>query len=240
MLNEQPAFGPPASSAVGGQSGSFGSGQSFINFFGPLGAHADAGQQPSLRQLEHRLDLRPRGSRFLQVDLNTIPTLMVDRLETIAVGGAPIYGADAIAGTVNIILKDRFEGVRFDAQMGIAEEGDAQEYRLGAMVGTSLPMVAATWLAAVEYNNTEGLLYTDRERTAQGLFYAAPTIRTRRSTTSLSAIAVSRSSASSALRRRSISFPASASTSPTAAATRWCSMPTATSRRWTSANATVW
>ncbi|HAV79813.1 MAG TPA: TonB-dependent receptor, partial [Erythrobacter sp.] len=118
VLNEQPAFGPPASSAVGGQSGSFGSGQSFINFFG-------LGSQRTLTLVNSRRYVSSNTASIFgpvaagsQVDLNTIPTLMVDRLETIAVGGAPIYGADAIAGTVNIILKDRFEGVRFDAQMG--------------------------------------------------------------------------------------------------------------------------
>ena len=174
VLNEQPAFGPPASSAVGGQSGSFGSGQSFINFFG-------LGSQRTLTLVNSRRYVSSNTASIFgpvaagsQVDLNTIPTLMVDRLETIAVGGAPIYGADAIAGTVNIILKDRFEGVRFDAQMGIAEEGDAQEYRLGAMVGTSFADGRGNVVAAVEYNKTEGLLYTDRERTAEGLFYAAP------------------------------------------------------------------
>ncbi|MEG9268929.1 TonB-dependent receptor domain-containing protein [Qipengyuania sp. Mu-71] len=174
VLNEQPAFGPPASSAVGGQSGSFGSGQSFINFFG-------LGSQRTLTLVNSRRYVSSNTASIFgpvaagsQVDLNTIPTLMVDRLETIAVGGAPIYGADAIAGTVNIILRDRFEGVRFDAQMGIAEEGDAQEYRLGAMVGTSFADGRGNVVAAFEYNKTEGLLYTDRERTAQGLFYAAP------------------------------------------------------------------
>ncbi|MEX0341140.1 MAG: TonB-dependent receptor plug domain-containing protein, partial [Erythrobacter sp.] len=174
VLEDQPAFGPPASNPVGGQSGSFGSGQSFINFFG-------LGSQRTLTLVNSRRYVSSNTASIFgpvaagsQVDLNTIPTLMVDRIETIAVGGAPIYGADAIAGTVNIILKDRFEGVRFDAQMGIAEEGDAREYRVGAMAGTSFADGRGNVVAAVEYNKTEGLLYTDRERTAQGLFYAAP------------------------------------------------------------------
>ncbi|MBL44792.1 MAG: TonB-dependent receptor [Sphingomonadaceae bacterium] len=174
VLEDQPAFGPPSSNPVGTQSGSFGSGQSFINFFG-------LGSQRTLTLVNSRRYVSSNTASIFgpvaagsQVDLNTIPTLMVDRIETIAVGGAPIYGADAIAGTVNIILKDRFEGIRFDAQMGLAEEGDAREYRLGAMAGTSFADGRGNVVAAVEYNKTEGLLYTDRERTAQGLFYAAP------------------------------------------------------------------
>ncbi|WP_370032813.1 TonB-dependent receptor plug domain-containing protein [Qipengyuania mesophila] len=174
VLEDQPAFGPPSNNPVGGQSGSFGSGQTFINFFG-------LGSQRTLTLVNGRRYVSSNTASIFgpvaagsQVDLNTIPTLMVDRIESIAVGGAPIYGADAIAGTVNIILKDRFEGVRFDAQMGIAEEGDAKEYRLGAMAGTSFADGRGNVVAAVEYNKTNGLLYTDRERTAQGLFYAAP------------------------------------------------------------------
>ncbi|WP_291172984.1 TonB-dependent siderophore receptor [Erythrobacter sp.] len=174
VLEDQPAFGPPSSNPVGGQSGSFGSGQTFINFFG-------LGSQRTLTLVNSRRYVSSNTASIFgpvaagsQVDLNTIPTLMVDRIETIAVGGAPIYGADAIAGTVNIILKDRFEGVRFDAQVGIAEEGDAQEYRIGAMAGTSFADGRGNVVAAIEYNKTEGLLYPDRERTAQGLFYVAP------------------------------------------------------------------
>jgi iron complex outermembrane receptor protein len=46
----------------------------------------------------------------LAVDLNNIPSAMIDRIEVVPVGGAAVYGADAIAGVVNFILKDDFEG----------------------------------------------------------------------------------------------------------------------------------
>jgi iron complex outermembrane receptor protein len=45
-----------------------------------------------------------------QVDLNTIPTKLIDWVETVAAIGAPIYGSDAIAGTINIILKKNYQG----------------------------------------------------------------------------------------------------------------------------------
>ena len=44
-------------------------------------------------------------------------------------GGAPIYGADAIAGTVNIILKKDYQGLDVDAQVGASGQGDAWNYR---------------------------------------------------------------------------------------------------------------
>ncbi len=174
ILEDQPAFGPPANNPVGGQSGSFGSGQTFINFFG-------LGSQRTLTLVNGRRYVSSNTASIFgpvaagsQVDLNTIPTLMVDRIETIAVGGAPIYGSDAIAGTVNIILKDSYDGLRLDAQYGISEEGDAPEYRLNALAGTDFADGRGNIIAAFEYNKTEGLLYSDRERTARGLFYATP------------------------------------------------------------------
>ena len=173
-LETLPAFGPPAGNAVGGQAGSFGAGQTFIDFFG-------LGSQRTLTLVNGRRYVSSNTTSIFgpvaagsQVDLNTIPTLMVDRIETIAVGGAPIYGPDAIAGTVNIILKDRFEGLQLNGQMGIADEGDAREYRLAALAGTSFADERGQILASFEYNNSAGLLYTDRERTARGLFYASP------------------------------------------------------------------
>ena len=173
-LEDVPAFGPPSSNPVGGQAGSFGAGQTFINFFG-------LGSQRTLTLVNGRRYVSSNTASIFgpvaagsQVDLNTIPSLLVDRLETIAVGGAPIYGSDAIAGTVNIILKDEFDGIKLDAQYGVAEDGDGQEYRLSAIGGQSLLDGRLNLLAAFEYSKSEGLTYADRERTARGLFYAAP------------------------------------------------------------------
>lgn len=173
-LDSLPSFGTPGSSSAGTQAGSFGSGQTFVNYFG-------LGSQRTLTLVNGRRFVSSNTASIFgptdagsQVDLNTIPSLMVDRVETVAVGGAPIYGSDAIAGTVNIILKDKFEGLRLDAQSGVSREGDAAEYRLGAMAGTSFGGGRGNIVAAVEYNKSEGLLYTDRRVTSQGLFFAAP------------------------------------------------------------------
>ena len=46
----------------------------------------------------------------LAVDLNNIPSALIDRVEVVPVGGAAVYGADAIAGVINYVLKEDFEG----------------------------------------------------------------------------------------------------------------------------------
>jgi outer membrane receptor protein involved in Fe transport len=52
------------------------------------------------------------------VDVNSIPTALVDHVEVTTGGASAIYGSDAVSGVVNIILKKRFEGFQFDGQVG--------------------------------------------------------------------------------------------------------------------------
>ncbi|QPQ54711.1 TonB-dependent receptor [Allosphingosinicella flava] len=69
------------------------------------------------------------------VDLNTIPDDIVERVEVLRDGASSSYGADAIAGVVNIITRREFEGVLARAQAGISSRGDAAEYRLSLTTG---------------------------------------------------------------------------------------------------------
>ena len=98
-----------------------------------------------------------------QVDLNVIPAGLVDRVETVAIGGAPVYGTDAIAGTVNIILKDNFQGIQGSAQLGTTEQGDqeSQNYRL--LAGTNFASDRGNVVFSLEHNREHGLILKDRQ-----------------------------------------------------------------------------
>lgn len=74
------------------------------------------------------------GSRNF-VDLNTIPDDIVDRVEVLRDGASSSYGADAIAGVVNIITKKEFKGVGGRAEAGISQKGDAATQRLTLTAG---------------------------------------------------------------------------------------------------------
>ncbi len=177
-LNEQPAFGVPGASPVGAQS-SFGPGQNFVDFFS-LGSQRTLTLVNSRRFVGSNTSsiFGPTGSGGSQVDLNIIPTKLIDRVETIAVGGAPIYGSDAIAGTVNIILKRDFDGFELDAQYGISSRGDAPDYRIRGLAGTSFADGRGNIVVSGEYNKAEGLLATDRRLTSSGDFFAGRTSAT--------------------------------------------------------------
>ena len=77
------------------------------------------------------------------VDLNTIPTAMISRLEVLQEGASPIYGSDAIAGVVNIITKARQDGFVASAQIGQTDHDDGfnQEYNVSWGVNTDTTRV---------------------------------------------------------------------------------------------------
>src|SRR6188508_492459 len=61
----------------------------------------------------------PTQSGSASPDLNQIPTALVERVEVLTGGASAVYGADAVAGVVNFIMHDNFEGVRLDAQYSL-------------------------------------------------------------------------------------------------------------------------
>jgi iron complex outermembrane receptor protein len=71
------------------------------------------------------------------VDLNTIPMSAVKRIEVLKDGASAVYGSDAIAGVVNIIMRDDFEGLEFDASYAETSEGDGEESTISTTFGVS-------------------------------------------------------------------------------------------------------
>ncbi len=69
------------------------------------------------------------------VDLNTIPSAIIDRIEILRDGASSTYGADAIAGVINVITKKEIQGLHMNGSYGVSQEGDAQEFRVDATWG---------------------------------------------------------------------------------------------------------
>jgi iron complex outermembrane receptor protein len=123
-------------------------GPALTNSFTANGAFAGGASAVSLRGLSTNstlvlfdglraayYPLADDGSRNF-VDLNTIPDDIVDRIEVLRDGASSSYGADAIAGVVNIITKRAFNGVSGRAEAGISEDGIAANQRLTLTAGT--------------------------------------------------------------------------------------------------------
>ena len=69
------------------------------------------------------------------VDLSSIPQVAVERVEVLKDGASSTYGADAIGGVVNIIMRKKFTGLEGGAEAGVSEQGDGQKYRAHLLAG---------------------------------------------------------------------------------------------------------
>ncbi len=117
-------------------------------------------------------------------DLNNIPTDLIDRVEIVTGGASAIYGSDAVAGVVNIILKKKFNGVEIHAQNMGSDKGDSQNRLISATLGHSFANDQGHILANFSFNTDAGTRSADRPFSnvdrpnrssfaAQGLFSAA-------------------------------------------------------------------
>jgi iron complex outermembrane receptor protein len=105
------------------------------------------------------------------VDLNTIPSSMIDRIEVLQESASPIYGSDAIAGVVNIITRREQEGWDAYAQYGgYYEEGDGETTDIGASYGWAGG--GANFVVGANYQNQELVSSADRPLSAFPAPYA--------------------------------------------------------------------
>lgn len=98
------------------------------------------------------------------VDVNTIPTDLIERVDIVTGGNSAVYGSDAVAGVVNFVLKRDFEGFRVRAQSAIADEGDRPAYFVSATGGKNFAGGRGNIALALEYAQVDPLYFTDREK----------------------------------------------------------------------------
>ena len=106
----------------------------------------------------------------LIVDINTIPSAAIERVETITGGASAVYGADAMAGVVNFILKDDFEGVEMDFQTGATTEGDGEETRFTSLLGVNAGDGDGNVMLGIEWYHRGDVLLYDRDFYRNGWF----------------------------------------------------------------------
>lgn len=100
------------------------------------------------------------------VDFNTIPTDMVERVEVITGGSSAIYGSDALAGVINVILKQDFEGITGNVQYGSSDHGDDLTYKTSATIGGNFGNNKGNAFLNIAWSRNEGVRSADRSNTA--------------------------------------------------------------------------
>ena len=95
------------------------------------------------------------------VDLNTIPTTVIKRIEVLKDGAGAVYGSEAIAGVVNVITRNDFEGVEFNAYYGESSESDGVQEQYDMTIGSASDKGHVTF--NVSYTKQEPIWAGDRE-----------------------------------------------------------------------------
>ena len=135
ILNDLPITGPAVVLATGaGTPGNAGS--SYVDLL-------DLGSARTLTLINgRRMVSNNAGTIFVagnetgsQVDASTIPGALIERVDVLTVGGAAAYGSDAIAGVINYILRDNFQGFETRATVSGYEGGQGESYSLGITAG---------------------------------------------------------------------------------------------------------
>lgn len=89
------------------------------------------------------------------VDLNFIPSILIERTEVVTGGASAAYGSGAVSGVVNILLDRDLEGVKLNLDYGTTGEGDGDNYHLGVAGGSSFGDDRGRFVVGGEYQNQD-------------------------------------------------------------------------------------
>ncbi len=109
------------------------------------------------------------------VNLNALPMVAVERLEVLKDGASAVYGSDAVAGVINIITRQNFEGLEFGGSLGTSDEGGMDTHRARAVAGIGdLYADGYNLLFSVEAYNRKRLDQDQRSLTRSGIYTDQP------------------------------------------------------------------
>ena len=157
-LNKLPQFGIPGVSNVSSNFSDDNAGVSTINL-------RNLGEERTLVLIDGRRTVSGNavGQGPAAVDINTIPTFLIDGIDIVTNAGAQ-YGSEAVAGVVNIRLKDHYEGLMVNEQYGLTTDyADGNTETFDLLTGTSFADGNGHITFGLEYNDEGSVLSKDRE-----------------------------------------------------------------------------
>ena len=110
------------------------------------------------------------------VDVNTISTALLDRVDVLTGGASAIYGADAVTGVVNFNMRNAssFDGLEVRVQGGITDDNDADEFFMSVANGFETPDGRGSIVFGIEYQTQDSFFAADRDFAGSGLFTSVP------------------------------------------------------------------
>jgi outer membrane receptor protein involved in Fe transport len=101
------------------------------------------------------------------VDVDNIPQDLIERVDVVTGGESAVYGSDAIAGVVNFVLKQNFEGFRIKGQAGVSSRGDRPVDFVSTTFGRNFADGRGNIAANLEYTHAGELFFRDRKRASE-------------------------------------------------------------------------
>ncbi len=95
-----------------------------------------------------------------QFDVSAVPIALLKRVDVVTGGASAVYGSDAIAGVVNFILNDSFQGVQLDGGYSITDYGDGETDKYAVTMGTGLGDGKGNAVLSIGYSNREPVYQT--------------------------------------------------------------------------------
>lgn len=136
-----------------------------VRFIGTTGLNVldlrGLGTSRTLVLVNGRRHITASAGDFL-VDVNTIPTDLIERVDVITGGSSAVYGSDAIAGVVNFVLKRDFDGIRLRGQGAVSQQGDRGIQFVSLTAGRNFLDDRANVAINLEYVNAEPLYFSQR------------------------------------------------------------------------------
>lgn len=100
-----------------------------------------------------------------EIDVNTIPAALIDRVDIVTGGASAVYGSDAVTGVINFVLKSRLDGLYLEANNNITEMGDGRSSSIDLSYGTGFLDGRGKLVASVGYLDQEPIFQGDRDYT---------------------------------------------------------------------------
>lgn len=155
VINDIPALFSSTSSESSIDSGTFADGANVLNLRG-------LGTNRTLTLVNGRRHVGGVAGSAA-VDVGSIPVKLIKSVEVLTGGASAVYGADAVTGVVNFILRDDYEGFEFDVNSGISSEGDGEQISMSALYGRNFDNDKGNFAVSVEYQNDEGVRVSERD-----------------------------------------------------------------------------
>ena len=157
LFTKLPMAGQGTFSTQGNSSDGTGNGGSSVSLRG-LGADSTLilvnGRRISVSPFANKID-----TAF--VDINNIPLAAIKRVDILKDGASATYGSDAIAGVINIIMKNDYDGLEVSAKLGDTADGGGKESNVSLLFGNSTEKSNHTFV--LDYFDREEILYADRD-----------------------------------------------------------------------------